>query len=105
MGIPVIDVVGSYSFVQVHPYWAALIFAGLTALFGAVLWFSRKFPKHQGRLRFGIFAVCLPVALVMVWAGFNPAPSPMMQFMDAAHHQVELVNTIQKTQLITSPEK
>ena len=87
MGIPVVDIVGTYSFAKAHPYWTALEIVGLVAFVWFVVWFSRKFPKHMGKLRLGVFALCLPVAVLMLWATFKPEPSPISQFMDAAHQE------------------
>lgn len=103
MGIPV-DVFASYSFAQTHPYWTALGIVALIALAWFVLWFSRIFPKHPGKLRFGMFAVYLAIALPMAWAAFKPEPSPMLQWMDAVH-QAQFMDALQKAQQTTIPTK
>jgi len=97
MGIPVVDVFASYSFAESHPYWTVLMIVALIAVAWFVLWFSRKFPKHLGKLRFGMFAVYLAIALPMAWVAFKPEPSPMLQLMEA-DYQAQFKNALQKAQ-------
>lgn len=95
LGIPVVDVWGIYSFAKAHPYWTALELAVLVALVWFVVWFSRKFPMHRGKLRLGLFAVYLAVAVPMLWATFKTEPSQMSQLMDTAH-QAQLKEAMDK---------
>lgn len=85
MGIPVIDLFATYSFAKAHPYWTALEIAVLVALVWFVMWFTGKFPLHMDKLRLGLFAVYLAVALPMLWLTFKTEPSQMSLLMDAAH--------------------
>jgi ABC-type amino acid transport system permease subunit len=103
LGIPV-DVFLSYSFAQAHPYWTALVVVALIALAWFVLRFSRRLTKHQGKLRFGMFAVYLAVALPMVWVLVKPEPSPMLLLMDGLH-QAQYSDALQKAQQTTTPTK
>ena len=89
LGIPVIDIFATYSFAKAHPYWTAFEIVVLVALVWFVVWFSRKFPMHMGKLRLGMFAVYVAVALPMLWVTFNTEPSLMCLLMDDAH-QAEL---------------
>lgn len=93
--MPIIDLNDSYSFAKAHPYWTALEFVVLGALVWFVLWFSRRFPMHMGKIRLGMFAAYLAIALPAVWATFKIEPSPMSQLMDVVH-QEQLQKAVKK---------
>jgi hypothetical protein len=99
LGIPVIDLFATYSFAKAHPYWTAFEIAVLVALVWFVVWFSRKYPMHMGKLRLGMFVVYLTAAVPMLWATFKTEPSPMSQLMDAAH-QEQFQQALEKGQVL-----
>lgn len=94
MGIPIIDVVGNYNFVQTHPFWAAFVFTLLVALVSIGVWFTRKYPKHKGKLRLAIFTAYVGVAAPMVWAAFEPQPSQYLEMFEKSHRQ-EIIRSIE----------
>jgi hypothetical protein len=97
VGIPVIDLMATTSFAKAHPYWTAFEIVLLVALAWFVVWFSRKFPRHTGKLWLGMFAVYLAVAVTMLWATFKTEPSQLAQLMDAAH-QGQFQQALEKAQ-------
>lgn len=102
MGIPVVDVFATYSFAKAHPYWTAFEIAALVALVWFVIWFSRKYPKHMGKLRLAMFAGLLAVCIPLLWATFKTEPSEMSKIMDPAH-QAQLQKALNQALPRTPP--
>ncbi len=102
--IPVVNLSATYSFASQNPVLAGLVILALIAGALFLVWFARKFPKHQGKLRFGIFAVYLVAAAWVNWGMFKPEPSVQSE-IEAAIHQYEQIaeNGIEMAMLNDNP--
>lgn len=86
--IPTVDVMGTYSFAQAHPYYAALIVVTALALCWFAWWFAGKFPQHMGKLRLAVVVAGLAFAAPSYLAMFTPAPSPILEWLNQVNQVV-----------------
>lgn len=93
MGIPIVDLTATYTNASRHPVFTALILLSLIALQVFLYWLSRRFPKHIGKVRLGMLAVLLVLAIPFVWVSFKPHPAPIDQLFEAAQQMQQATET------------
>lgn len=102
--IPVVNLSATYSFASQNPVLTGLVILALIAVALFLVWFTRKFPKHQGKLRFGIFAVYLVAAVWVNWGMFKPEPSVQSEIEAAIHRYDQIAeNGIEMAMLNDNP--